>query len=235
MTDIDDVIVRVRRLDAEATKGPWMSPNHRLDKPDCGYVYRAEGMASQVARTMSTTRGRADAALIAEYRTACPLLANEVANLRDDAAIVRAEVERLRAEVQSLTLDAVLHRIAMPRVHVGPRRNAGRSRALEGGECGAEGGVSRHARNSGRLRAAHVARAVWNVRRLPRPRRARRCQVSHEEYFAVVRWGDEAHGGPGWYYYDTEYPEEGSCGPYATEAEARAAARAVYDEMEGTQ
>lgn len=58
-----------------------------------------------------------------------------------------------------------------------------------------------------------------------------------DEYCAVVDVvlaGDEGHGGPGWYYYDTEYPEEGCVGPYATEAEARAAARAAYGECEGT-
>ena len=35
----------------------------------------------------------------------------------------------------------------------------------------------------------------------------------------VVQWGADAHDGPGWYYYDEEYPEEGSVGPFATREE----------------
>lgn len=49
-----------------------------------------------------------------------------------------------------------------------------------------------------------------------------------DDYFVVVLAGDEGHSGPGWYYYDAEYPDEGSIGPYATEHEARAEALAVY-------
>lgn len=36
------------------------------------------------------------------------------------------------------------------------------------------------------------------------------------------------HGGPGWYYWSTEYPEEGAAGPYATRAEAIAAMSESY-------
>jgi len=37
----------------------------------------------------------------------------------------------------------------------------------------------------------------------------------------VVLVGDESsHDGPGWYYYDAEYPDEGSCGAFATREEA---------------
>lgn len=80
-TDLTTIIARVRELDAAATKGPWMAPHARVQAEQVGYVYRAEGMASQVARTMSTTRGMSDAALIAEYRTAAPALADEVERL----------------------------------------------------------------------------------------------------------------------------------------------------------
>jgi hypothetical protein len=44
------------------------------------------------------------------------------------------------------------------------------------------------------------------------------------EYFA------EAHDGPGWYYYDDEYRDEGSVGAFATEAEARTHAEAAWAE-----
>lgn len=106
-TDLTTIIARVRELDAAATKGPWMAPHARVQAEQVGYVYRAEGMASQVARTMSTTRGMSDAALIAEYRTAAPALADEVERL---AALFQqaygvhhswvAECERLRERVR---------------------------------------------------------------------------------------------------------------------------------------
>lgn len=43
---------------------------------------------------------------------------------------------------------------------------------------------------------------------------------------AVILVGDESsHSGPGWYYYDAEYPDEGSCGAFETREEAIAHAR----------
>lgn len=37
----------------------------------------------------------------------------------------------------------------------------------------------------------------------------------------IVLVGDESyHAGPGWYYYDAEYPDEGSCGAFETREEA---------------
>jgi len=37
----------------------------------------------------------------------------------------------------------------------------------------------------------------------------------------IILVGDESfHSGPGWYYYDAEYPDEGSCGAFATREEA---------------
>lgn len=39
---------------------------------------------------------------------------------------------------------------------------------------------------------------------------------------AVLVEGDaSAHDGPGWYYYDSEYPDEGSVGAFGTAKEAR--------------
>jgi len=45
---------------------------------------------------------------------------------------------------------------------------------------------------------------------------------------ATIHHGDAAwHDGVGWYYVDDEYPDEGSCGAFATRDEA--VARAVQD------
>lgn len=43
----------------------------------------------------------------------------------------------------------------------------------------------------------------------------------------VVHWeaNDAPHDGPGWYYYDQEYQDEGSVGAFATREEAEAHAR----------
>ncbi len=43
----------------------------------------------------------------------------------------------------------------------------------------------------------------------------------------VVKGGDDAHGGPGWYYYDEDYQDEGSCGAFGTREEAEAHAKAA--------
>ena len=42
--------------------------------------------------------------------------------------------------------------------------------------------------------------------------------------FLFAEWGDEAHDGPGWYYWHDEYPDEGACGAFkhVTEAELHA-------------
>lgn len=37
---------------------------------------------------------------------------------------------------------------------------------------------------------------------------------------------------PGWYWHDAEYPEEGCCGPFATEEEAENDAKAQYEAAE---
>lgn len=45
----------------------------------------------------------------------------------------------------------------------------------------------------------------------------------------VIELGDETwHGGPGWYYYDAEYSDEGSCGPYDTREECEQEAQESY-------
>jgi hypothetical protein len=87
MADIDTILANVAGHDKTATSGPW-EHNGR------GAVWQVDGYAagdpddpdSRVAQAND-----ADAALIAHYRTAAPLLA--------------AEVERLRAEVERLTRD----------------------------------------------------------------------------------------------------------------------------------
>lgn len=93
--DLTTIIARVRELDAAATKGPWMAPHARVQAEQVGYVYRAEGMASQVARTMSTTRGMCDAALIAYYRTAAPALADECERLRERERVLEEALRPL--------------------------------------------------------------------------------------------------------------------------------------------
>ena len=41
---------------------------------------------------------------------------------------------------------------------------------------------------------------------------------------AVFAYWDDAHDGPGWYFYGYDYPDEGSFGAYATLALAEAGA-----------
>jgi len=43
----------------------------------------------------------------------------------------------------------------------------------------------------------------------------------------VEQWGEDAHDGPGWYYYDEEYKEEGSIGAFDSREEAEADAKAA--------
>jgi hypothetical protein len=43
-------------------------------------------------------------------------------------------------------------------------------------------------------------------------------------------FGKKGHGGEGWYFWDINYPEEGSIGPYATEEECKESiASAAYE------
>ena len=48
----------------------------------------------------------------------------------------------------------------------------------------------------------------------------------------TVMYGENGHDGPGWYFYESEYPDEGSFGAYATRADAEDAARASGYEVE---
>ena len=104
MTDIESILAEVRRLDAEATKGPWFynsysgvfsepvsreydvavealpddAPAEAFDglvEPCCAHV-------PVVGGDTATAQGARDAALIAAYRTAAPLLADECERLR---------------------------------------------------------------------------------------------------------------------------------------------------------
>ena len=48
-------------------------------------------------------------------------------------------------------------------------------------------------------------------------------QVCDDEHVYVLkRYGDNAHDGAGWYYYEEEYPNEGSTGSFDTPEEAKA-------------
>lgn len=111
-TDLPALIAEVRRLDAEATKGPWFynsysgvfsepvsreydvavealpddAPAEAFDglvEPCCAHV-------PVVGGDTATAQGARDAALIAAYRTAAPLLAAECERLRDILAAVAA-------------------------------------------------------------------------------------------------------------------------------------------------
>lgn len=111
-TDLPALIAEVRRLDAEATKGPWY-PGHNPESrepldyiAEC-YSYGPPGKvhltcvpfgdkpiddeALFTAITGNGPTSERNAALIAHYRTAAPLLADECERLQ-------AEVTRLRAE-----------------------------------------------------------------------------------------------------------------------------------------
>lgn len=80
MTDIDAVIREVRKLDAKATSGPWTR--------GIGNEYRL--VRSGLGPTVAADCGADNGNLIAEYRTAAPLLAAEVERLRDILAAVAA-------------------------------------------------------------------------------------------------------------------------------------------------
>ena len=45
--------------------------------------------------------------------------------------------------------------------------------------------------------------------------------MADELAYCKIRLGDDSwHAGVGWYYWDSEYPEEGSVGAFATREEA---------------
>jgi hypothetical protein len=53
-------------------------------------------------------------------------------------------------------------------------------------------------------------------------------EMPDDEATATLYYLDVAHDGAGFYYVDDEYPEEGSCGAFATVEEAIAHADEVY-------
>lgn len=42
-----------------------------------------------------------------------------------------------------------------------------------------------------------------------------------DKQVAIVLYYRKAYGGPGWYYYDEDYQDEGVCGPFDTKEEAK--------------
>ena len=137
MTDLPALIAEVRRLDAAATKGPWFYNSYSgvfsepvsreydvavealpddapaeafggLVEPCCAHV-------PVVGGDTATAQGARDAALIAEYRTAAPLLADECSRLQAEVTQLRAErdmpcahrleEERLQERVRVLEAD----------------------------------------------------------------------------------------------------------------------------------
>ena len=55
------------------------------------------------------------------------------------------------------------------------------------------------------------------------------AELEDDECCCVFAQGDNSsHDGPGWYYWDADYPEDGSCGAFVTLAEAIEHASDVY-------
>ena len=110
MTDIDTLIARVRELDAgRAWKPPWAAHTFEIDCPcpngeHCGETHTCEEVEApeaypdgqcvvQIDVPGLERFARPTAELIAEYRTAAPLLAAEVERLRAQVAELRAALE----------------------------------------------------------------------------------------------------------------------------------------------
>ena len=55
----------------------------------------------------------------------------------------------------------------------------------------------------------------------------------NDDNVAIVGLGDDtSHDGKGWYFWDEEYPEAGSCGAYPTREAAETEALKTYDRVE---
>lgn len=81
MTDLSDTICIVRQLDTEATKGPWHIGNagtHVFD--EARWTAHAE------------TETKADASLIAYYRSAAPRLVDECERLRARVDVLENQI-----------------------------------------------------------------------------------------------------------------------------------------------
>ena len=134
MTDIDETIAAVLRLDAEATPGPWdywFEVGTRLGPSREHPVALVKRLRH--ARCPGGVRGAgvdADAALIAYYRTAAPALAREVQRLQAELATAhRTWAERCsawsdgmeEAEAQRDAALAVLRQVEWRGEHYGDR------------------------------------------------------------------------------------------------------------------
>jgi len=95
MTDLNEAVVEVLRLDAEATQGPWRwsPPKGRSCGAFIGVCSFGDEGGGWDMQTTGNPPEDIDAELIGYYRTAAPALAREVQRLQ-------AEVERLKAEIQ---------------------------------------------------------------------------------------------------------------------------------------
>lgn len=115
MTDINETVAEVLRLDAQATRGPWdywFEVGTRLG-PDREHPIALVKQMRR-ARCPGGVRGAgvdADAALISHYRTAAPALAREVQRLQEqvrrvqlgrDCAIVAAHESGRRAGQEAM-------------------------------------------------------------------------------------------------------------------------------------
>lgn len=130
--------------------------------------------------------------------------------------------EEAGAERDKAMRDRLASLVAGPGAHTGPV-----PMALHCPKCGTE----------------HVDEGEWATTRHHRTHRCAKCE--HEwrpfdfetvgvvkdtgESQAYVSYYDGAHDGPGWYYTDSEYPEEGSVGSFDSfEEAARHAAQSYY-------
>lgn len=91
-TDLPALIAEVRRLDAEATPGPWVA------EPDGGpHRGRVEERSPRGIETIAYTycgaydgHGARNAELVAYFRTAAPLLASECSRLQERVRVLEA-------------------------------------------------------------------------------------------------------------------------------------------------
>lgn len=104
MTDIPDLIARVRELDAAATKGPWDSEYDGDRYGFLGYVIVVDTCYEEHAT---------DAALIAYYRTAAPLLADECERLRERVKVLEAASRAVLALADKLDRDGMAEAVSV--------------------------------------------------------------------------------------------------------------------------
>jgi len=102
MADIDTIIAAVKRLDAEATKGPWNA--------GLGCVYENDGFSAGDPDAPDTRIAQAndkDCELIAYYRTAAPALASEVERLHEEVERLTRDRERLAGYVRAAIAESL--------------------------------------------------------------------------------------------------------------------------------